>query len=457
MSTPPPAKKRGVTLSYEAEAAAIELARAAVPKRGPTLEFDSAASLPAANDNVAIAIHAMEAGTLLRRGADLPELQLAHSVLEGHRVAILPIRAGELITSWGEPFGRALLPISPGEWIRNIKTLKELQRRQEPQAMRCNYPNFEDYIKPCELTMDTFVAGEPVPLSRPDETFAGFRRPGARGVGTRNYGVVMCVSSRSNAFARALERRLRASPVYAARDGFDGVVAMPHTEDGGALSVDERGPAHNQDKLVRTLLGLMMHPNVGAVLVLQTADDVSAAARGEGVDFAALRRAAEGGRRGDLASLAPQVLTLQLADFEAELAEAEAAVAPWPDSLASSERVSCSCAHLAVAQQCGGSDAFSGTNSNPLLAAACKLLIESGGAALLAETDELIGAEQYVLQRVRDYETAAKFLEFVQRFRGYTAAHGASAEGNPSGGNVYRGLYNIALKSLGAAMKRHPG
>ena len=38
----------------------------------------------------------------------------------------------------------------------------------------------------------------------------------------------------------------------------------------------------------------------------------------------------------------------------------------------------------------------------------------------------------------------------------HAAAHGCSAEGNPSGGNMYRGLYNIALKSLGAAMKRHP-
>ena len=57
---------------------------------------------------------------------------------------------------------------------------------------------------------------------------------------------------------------------------------------------------------------------------------------------------------------------------------------------------------------------------------------------------------QYVLQSVRDYDTATLFLEMVGRFRGYAGAHGASAEGNPSGGNVYRGLYNIALKSLGA-------
>jgi altronate dehydratase len=34
--------------------------------------------------------------------------------------------------------------------------------------------------------------------------------------------------------------------------------------------------------------------------------------------------------------------------------------------------------------------------------------------------------------------------------------HGHTPEQNPSGGNLFRGLYNIALKSLGAAQKRHP-
>jgi altronate dehydratase len=75
---------------------------------------------------------------------------------------------------------------------------------------------------------------------------------------------------------------------------------------------------------------------------------------------------------------------------------------------------------------------------------------------VLAETDELIGAEQYVVQSVRDYHTARRFVDLVGRFHNYANAHGASAEGNPSGGNLFRGLYNIALKSLGAAMKRHP-
>ncbi len=79
-----------------------------------------------------------------------------------------------------------------------------------------------------------------------------------------------------------------------------------------------------------------------------------------------------------------------------------------------------------------------------------------GGSPNLAETDELIGAEPYVLAKVRDLETAQKFLKMIERFSERAEWHGSSAAGNPSGGNKFRGLYNIILKSIGAAMKKHP-
>ena len=85
-----------------------------------------------------------------------------------------------------------------------------------------------------------------------------------------------------------------------------------------------------------------------------------------------------------------------------------------------------------------------------------KEVIRHGGAANLAETDELIGAEPYVLENVRDAATARAFLEKIENFKRYAANHGATAEGNPTGGNNFRGLYNIALKSLGAARKKAP-
>ena len=110
-----------------------------------------------------------------------------------------------------------------------------------------------------------------------------------------------------------------------------------------------------------------------------------------------------------------------------------------------------SLANLKLALQCGGSDAFSGISGNPLAAWIAKAVIRSGGSANLAETDELIGAEPYVLENVRDLETAERFLTMIRRFKTWSAWHGNSADSNPSGGNKLRGIYNIVLKSISAA------
>jgi len=83
-------------------------------------------------------------------------------------------------------------------------------------------------------------------------------------------------------------------------------------------------------------------------------------------------------------------------------------------------------------------------------------VIRHGGSANLAETDELIGAEPYILANTRDLSTAQRFLEKIAIFKERVAWHGHSAEGNPSGGNKFRGLYNIAIKSIGAARKKDP-
>ena len=49
---------------------------------------------------------------------------------------------------------------------------------------------------------------------------------------------------------------------------------------------------------------------------------------------------------------------------------------------------------IVLGLNCGGSDAFSGITANPALGRASDLLIAAGGAAVLAETPEIYGAEQ---------------------------------------------------------------
>ena len=127
------------------------------------------------------------------------ELTLSVAVLEGHRFALVPIAAGALLLSWGEPFGKALAPIAPGEWVRNAKALHELRRRAVDSAHGA-HANFVDFTKQPTLTRDGFAPGVRRPL-RPQLApgFDGFVRSAGRGVGTRNMCVVVGTTSHTAA------------------------------------------------------------------------------------------------------------------------------------------------------------------------------------------------------------------------------------------------------------------
>ena len=77
-------------------------------------------------------------------------------------------------------------------------------------------------------------------------------------------------------------------------------------------------------------------------------------------------------------------------------------------------------------------------------------VVRHGGTGVLCETDELVGAEEYVVGNIRNLDTARALLGHVAAFRLRLAAHGVTPAANPSGGNRFRGLYNNALKAPGA-------
>jgi altronate dehydratase len=222
----------------------------------------------------------------------------------------------------------------------------------------------------------------------------------------------------------------------------DGVVALAHTE--AALDAGSP-PPKNWDLLLRTLSGFVSHPNAAAVLVVGYNSEL--------LSPEVLRAHMESIGR----PLPRWCRFLSLSgEFEADLAEGKETLKTWLPQVNQCERTEQPLKYLSVALQCGGSDAFSGTSGNPSAGVAAKMLIENGGNAVLAETDELMGAESYILSRVGNIEIAKKFLHFVGRFKERFSWHGGqSAESNPSDGNKLRGLYNIALKSLGAAKKKH--
>lgn len=400
-----------------------------------THDFMSVGRLPAADDNVAIATQELDAETVIQY--DDEQFFLSHTVLEGHRFAIQSIAEGDPLLSWGLPFGYASRSIAPGDYVCNQKMIDSLSIRNLNFELP-NTPNLTDTIKPFILDEKAFEPGRQVESYSDDRYFLGYRRSSRRGVGTRNYIVIMGTTARTSGFARNLADQCssRADKL----GNIDGIVSVTHTEGG------EGKTPNNIDLLLRTLSGFTVHPNIGAIMLVDYGT--------EAVNNDILRDYMV--REGyDLDDVVHHFFRLQ-GSFDTNIASGAEIINGWLDTVNGIPRTKESLEHLKIALQCGGSDAFSGVSGNPLAAYVAKEVIRYGGCANLAETDELIGAEAYLLQNVRDLPTAQKFLNTVELFKERVGWHGHSAEGNPSGGNNYRGLYNIAIKSIGAAMKRDP-
>ncbi|HWS81414.1 MAG TPA: UxaA family hydrolase [Rubrobacter sp.] len=420
--------------------------------------------LPAPGDNVAMATRRLEAGT--RVSHEGSEFTIGYTVLEGHRFAVERIAEGEDLLSWGLRFGRATRDIAPGDYACNEKILRVLRERlgvspereeedpegtsdqgggrvpggQDEAGLRLpEEPNFSDAeLEPYVLDEEGFRPGVQVPLHDEPRTFMGYRRGAGRGVGTRNYIVVMGLTSRLTGFVRALE--LEMEGVADAYENVEGIVCVAHTEGG-----EERSP-NNLDLLLRTLSGFMVNPNVGAVLVLDHGGE-------EAVTNSMLEAYLEANGY-PIDDVPHEFMSLE-GSFRRDLEVAKSVVRGWLEEVDAARRTEEPASELKIGLQCGGSDAFSGVSANPLVALVSGEVVKNGGIANLAETDELIGAEHYVLKNVRDLQTARRFLSTVERFKERVSWHGHTAEDNPSGGNNYRGLYNISIKSIGAAMKKH--
>ncbi|MCC6804449.1 MAG: UxaA family hydrolase, partial [Anaerolineae bacterium] len=365
-------------------------------------DFATIARMASPEDQVAIATRRIEQGTRIQLGDT--SLSLSHTVLDGHRFAVRSLEPGDVLTSWGQPFGEVLVPIQPGDYVCNEAVLRELARHSPDFALPAQ-PNFADQIAPFRFDEMAFRPGSPpAPYDEP-LTFEGYRRPGGRGVGTRNMIVLLGTSSLTSGFVRVLETQLKglAKP----GSGIDGIVAAAHTEGG-------TDKPNNRDLLLRTLAGMIVHPNVGAVLIVDRGS--------EGINNAVLRDYME--QHGyPLGDVIHRFISLSRS-FDDDCRSAAETVRAWLDSVMNMPRSTAPASELKIGLQCGGSDAFSGISGNPLAAWVAREIIRYGGSANLAETDELIGAESYVLQNVRDLATARKFLAFVERFKTWTSWHG---------------------------------
>ncbi|MEJ6601641.1 MAG: UxaA family hydrolase [Opitutaceae bacterium] len=391
--------------------------------------------LPAPGDNVAIAIRQIQPGTSVL----LPEglATISHTVLEGHRFAVQSIATGDALNSWKLPFGHATRSIAPGDTVCNDSTLQALRVRQRAITLP-DTANFADHLVPFELNEAELPAPATISPATERRTFQGFRRSRNRGVGTRNTIVILGTTSRTASFARQLTARLQSTAKLF--PGIDGVVAIAHTEGG------EAEEPNNAAEILRALAGFMIHPNVGAVLAVDYGEEAITNARLE-----TFMR--DNGY--PLDEVTHQFLSIDHG-LAAALATGEETVRQWLPNVAALTRSAEPLSELRIALQCGGSDAFSGISGNPLAGALTHEIVRHGGIGVLCETDEIVGAEDHLMRNIKSAPVAHALLDCIANFKERMSWHGVTPEANPSAGNKFRGLYNIALKSLGAVQKKDP-
>jgi len=191
-------------------------------------------------------------------------------------------------------------------------------------------------------------------------------------------------------------------------------------------------------RLRRTLTGFASNPNVAEAIVVGVTDDDAWLADAldathTRVEFLSLARS--GGIQGTI---------------DTGIAAAGAAVARARET----RRLPMEPSELVLGLECGGSDAMSGITANPALGVASDLLVGSGGTSILAETPELIGAEEHLAARATTPQVAEAVRATILGFERAIRELGVDVRGaQPSPGNQAGGLTTIEEKSLGAAKK----
>ncbi len=255
-----------------------------------------------------------------------------------------------------------------------------------------------------------------------DRTFRGYLRPDGQ-VGVRNHVLVVPTVICSAVVAERIAASI--GPVG---------TALPHLAGCGQLGPDMT-VTHD------TLAAYCRHPNVGAVIVVAL-----------GCEQVVAQRLADEARRQQKPAA---VLAIQTEGGTVRATEKGMAIArEMAASLSGAERSVCDTSSLVVSVKCGGSDYTSGLASNPAVGRLADALVDAGGAVVLGEIAEIMGAEHLLAARASSPDAAAHLLRVVNRVEAEAMALGLDIRGTqPSPGNIRGGLTTIEEKSLGATHK----
>lgn len=346
-----------------------------------------------------------DVGVVTREGGPVPV---------GHKIAVRAVGKGSPVHKYGHVIGYATQDIAVGDHVHSH--------------------NLEYGEHPAAEGEATEAPGDELPLSEKG-TFLGIRRADGR-VATRN---VIAVVSTVNCSATVCQRIADAVTRQGLLEDFpdvDAIVPVTHTSGCGMSSEGE-----NLQRLRRTLAGYAGHANVGGVLVVALGCEVN-----QMTDFMT-----EIPRRDDLHI---QELGIQEMGGTRKTIEAGVdAVEELARRMGSVQREEIGVDELVLGLNCGGSDGWSGITANPALGVASDMIVERGGKSVLAETPEIYGAEDLLLNRAASPEVGDKLRRIIERWEKDVEVTGESLDNNPSPGNKEGGITTILEKSLGAVAK----
>ena len=251
--------------------------------------------------------------------------------------------------------------------------------------------------------------------------FMGYVRPDGK-AGSRNYVAVI-------------------PSVVCANEVVDAIVSQ---------TLNTKGLFHHQgccqlppdlERVTDTLIGLGLHPNVGAVLIVSLGC--------EGTDVERLYKTIQ-------ASGKPvEVIGIQeLGGMTNAIAEGVRAAQKLSMQISGMQRQPVDISNYVMGIKCGGSDATSGLASNCVIGYVADKIVDLGGTVVFGETTEFIGAEHILARRGVTPEVGAKIFEKVAAMEARAKSLGCDMrKGQPTPGNIAGGLSSIEEKSLGAIVK----
>ncbi len=360
------------------------------------------------NDNVAITVNAIPAGTIV-----IDDILANQDIPQGHKIALSNIEEGEPVIRYGVTLGYALHSIKKGDWINE-------HMLQLPVP-----PSLDEMEFATNLVTDL-----PEP---PERTFMGYPNKNGGYAGTRNIlGIVttvQCVTGVLNNAVKRIKKELL--PKY---PNVDDVVAINHAYGCGvAINAPEAIIP------IRMLQNMVKHPNFGGETMIISL----------GCEKLTLEMLL------DAEYNSPEnVVTFQNEKgHDAIMAEIMNMAENKLKKLNERVRVELPLSQLCIGLQCGGSDAFSGVTANPSAGYAADMLVNAGATVMFSEVTEVRDGVHIIAERCVNEEVGKKLADEMTWYDQYLNNGQVDRSANPTPGNKKGGLSNIVEKAMGSIAK----